>query len=224
MLGSNRNMHVSFGYIMVAILMVAMAAGCAPVTVPAWLASPPQRSQPADAVTPETATPDVEASTASTTEPHLVASAPSRITHRLARREACLDCHEAETGDEPAPADHRGLSEAVCLYCHVPKEGEAAIPPLPETAESDFCLACHGPFEELAEKTTGALVVDDVEVNPHMYVPHDSTRTFSCDRCHSVHPLPIDPGMEFAPADVNYCYVACHHSEDFSPCQDCHDE
>ena len=213
MFGRERNIGVSLGYIVGIVLLVAMVAGCVPITDPAWLVGPSPLNQ-----APATAVPEGEA------EPVADAAAPSPITHRLARHEACLDCHAAETGREPAPADHRDLTEAVCLFCHMPEEGEAAIPPLPTEAEADFCLSCHGPFEELAARTEGAVIVKDVVTDPHMYVPHNSTKAFSCDNCHGVHTLPVSPEDVIAQADAQYCFQACHHTEDFRPCESCHDE
>lgn len=212
MLGSERNIDVSLGYVVVLIFLVATVAGCVPITDPGSASSSPL-SQPT-----VTAVPEAEA------KPMADAVAPSALTHKLARHESCLDCHEAETGREPAPAEHRDLTEAVCLFCHMPEEGEEAVPPLPMEAETDFCLGCHGPFEELAARTAGTLIVEDVEANPHMYVPHKSTKVFTCDACHDVHLLPVSPADEITQADVQYCFLACHHEEDFRSCEECHDE
>lgn len=210
MFGSERNMGVLFGYLVILVLLVATVASCVPITDPALLESSSPLSIPT-----VTAVPKAEA---------VVLVAPSPITHRMARHEECLDCHEAETGREPAPADHRDLSVAVCLFCHMPEEGEAAVPLLPTEAENDFCLGCHGPFDDLAASTAGAIIVKDVESSPHMYVPHKSTNIFSCDLCHSVHPLPVSPTNEILQADEQYCFLACHHTEDFRSCDGCHEE
>lgn len=225
----DRNTGVTFGYVVAVIFVAAVAAGCVSTIDPAWVTELSSLVQAAATTPPESDIPIPETSTERTADASAVVepvaeAAPSPITHRLAGRETCLDCHEAESGRDPAPADHRHLAETVCLYCHMPEEGEAAVPPLPAKAEVDFCLGCHGPFEELAARTEGSILVENVAANPHMYVPHDSTRIFACASCHAVHPLPVGPADEFAQANVQYCFMACHHSDDFRPCQACHDE
>jgi hypothetical protein len=149
---------------------------------------------------------------------------PAPITHSLARREFCSDCHAVDTGKEPAPASHVNLTDDLCLYCHMPEEGEAAVPALPDPVTKEFCLACHGPFEELMARTTDYRDMYDEEVNPHVYVPHDKTTIFACDKCHEVHSLPVTEADEIPEADVEYCFDACHHERTWEVCSNCHDE
>ena len=159
-----------------------------------------------------------------TTEVEVVAAEPPKITHPLSGREQCINCHTVETGMVPAPEDHEDLTDDFCLFCHVPAEGESAVPPLPEKAETGFCLGCHGPYEELAALTAGYVIDEGIEGNPHIYTPHESTNITSCDSCHTVHLLPVTSPDEIPQADVQYCYLACHHTEEFSPCITCHED
>lgn len=147
---------------------------------------------------------------------------PSPITHKLERREECSDCHAVDDKRNPAPADHVGFTDELCLFCHMPEEGEAALPPLPEKAEGDFCLACHGPYEELLARSEGYTTADGLEANPHMPVPHDKADPAKCNLCHEVHPLPVTDEVQIEPADIEYCFKACHHENDFTPCSECH--
>lgn len=212
---NKRKMHVPSGYMAAAILLLVLAAGCVPIGRLAWLGGPLPSAHPGTLSAAATAGETGQLAAADV-------AAPPPITHALAKHDACLECHEAE--DETAYAEHRNFTEAVCLYCHMPEEGSAAVPPLPAKTDTDLCLGCHGPFEALMAQTEGALTVKDVTVNPHMYVPHETTKFFSCDRCHGVHTLPAPASTELPEANLDYCYKACHHSDDFQPCAACHDE
>ncbi len=166
----------------------------------------------------------VEEEAPSALDPSQVA-VPADISHRLRGREDCLECHEAETGKEAAPADHQGLTITYCLFCHTPAEGKDAVPPLPADANPDFCLGCHSPYEELIALTKDSLVDEEgVTGNPHGYIPHTSTNIIACDACHDVHTLPVTPLDEIPQASAQYCYRACHHEENFEPCQSCHED
>jgi len=149
------------------------------------------------------------------------AAAPN-LTHALAGHEKCLACHAVKTGMKPAPEDHAGRAADLCLLCHATNEGKAAAQPLPEKPQNEFCLRCHGPFDKLA-KRTGTYVTDRGEkVNPHVYVPHQAGKITACGECHEVHALPAIPAGKIAKANVQYCYSACHHENDFTPCAQCH--
>ncbi len=147
---------------------------------------------------------------------------PTEITHALARRETCSECHAVDSRKDPAPADHIGMTDDLCLYCHMPEEGEAAVPPLPEEAATAFCLGCHGPHEELLASTADYATEDGLAGNPHMFIPHDKTDIASCGLCHAVHPLPVTDEVEIEQTDIDYCFAACHHEDDFTPCSECH--
>ena len=165
-----------------------------------------------------------EEATDATVEQASAQAMPSPLPHPLARREDCGECHAVDSGRDPAPADHVNLTDDLCLHCHAPEEGEEAVPPLPDTVPIEFCLNCHGTFEELMARTDGYVTEDGEEVNPHMYIPHDRTDIRSCDKCHDPHPLPVVAPEEIQTADIQYCYRACHHEENFTPCNECHDE
>ncbi len=240
MFGSKRNLRSSLGHLAVLASIAMILAAC---TSFHWITPVPTLETPGEtaAVTPEPGTPepsDVAAAAEATTEAVEEAAAevtdeavdamvgeimPAPITHSLARREACSDCHAVETGKEPAPASHINLTDDLCLYCHMPEEGEAAVPPLPDPVTKEFCLACHGPFEELAARTADYHDTYDEPVNPHVYVPHDKTTIFECSRCHEAHPLPVTAPDEIPQADVEYCFNACHHERTWEVCSNCHE-
>ena len=97
-----------------------------------------------------------------------------------------------------------------------------SVPPVPEKPEAESCLGCHGPFEELAKRTAAYVTDHGEKVNPHMYVPHDSKKITACNNCHDAHPMPVTSPGNIAKANVQYCYSACHHENDFTPCVQCH--
>ncbi len=101
-------------------------------------------------------------------------------------------------------------------------EGKAAVQPPPEKPTAEFCLGCHGPFETLAQRTSNYVTDQGEKVNPHVYVPHDSKKITTCNDCHEVHPLTVTSPSNIAKANVQYCYSACHHVNDFTPCVQCH--
>lgn len=220
---SKRNVGARFSAVTLLALLAMLTAACVPITDTRVTAGSSSLTQPsttaAEEMEPPIAVAEVETSTGETIAEEAI---PPVTTHSVAKRPHCLDCHEAETGREPAPADHRDMSEAVCVYCHVPEDEDEAAPPLPEVADVEFCLGCHGPFEELAARTEAAFTVKDVAANPHMYVPHTSTKVFNCKNCHEVHDLPVTASVEIQQSDLEYCYLSCHHEEDFTPCISCH--
>ncbi len=211
---SKRNVGALFSAVALLALLAMLAAACVPITDPRISAGAVPLTQPT--------TTAVEEAELATGETVAEVTTPPVITHSVVKRPDCLDCHEAETGREPAPANHVAMTEAVCLYCHLSEDEEVAAPPLPEVADVEFCLGCHGPFEGLAARTEGAFVVEGVEANPHMYVPHTSSRIFNCKNCHEVHDLPVAASVEIPQADLQYCYLSCHHEENFTPCTSCH--
>ncbi|MGI6207235.1 MAG: SIMPL domain-containing protein [Anaerolineae bacterium] len=204
--------------------------------------APAPKVTPTVTETPE-ATPTVEKTVTGTPEPEAsptavapegtpapsdggaIAPNPPVIPHELAGREDCLLCHDPVTGIEPAPKDHVNFTVDQCQTCH--KLGVKG-PPEPTVAEGmtkDLCLFCHGPFEELQARTVDFRVSERVTVNPHVYVPHESTDPTDiadCDNCHDPHPLPVTDAVEFAQANVRWCVTTCHHTGTFSPCSDCH--
>jgi hypothetical protein len=87
------------------------------------------------------------------------------------------------------------------------------------------CLECHGPFEELMAHPGTFLIADyqgERKINPHRYVPHKSKDVPACVNCHEVHPLPPESTPE-KPKNIKYCYDACHHTQNFDLCSNCHE-
>ncbi len=82
------------------------------------------------------------------------------------------------------------------------------------------CLECHGPYEQLASAEPGFAFSPDLKINPHRYVPHDSKEIPDCTGCHEEHPVPPTEPVK-KPTSVAWCY-ACHHTQDFSDCKQCH--
>ncbi len=89
----------------------------------------------------------------------------------------------------------------------------------------DACLACHGPFDGLAAATAGYAASDGKKITPHRYVPHEAKEAKSipeCGNCHEPHPLPPAAGKPAAKPDVQWCFVNCHHENNFESCKKCH--
>ena len=88
------------------------------------------------------------------------------------------------------------------------------------------CLACHGgSFDKLI--ASNAVFKDQAAetVNPHRYVPHnlkDAKSIPDCTLCHTPHPLVAKPQVDLSTVNVDYCFKACHHQNDFTPCAVCH--
>jgi hypothetical protein len=178
---------------------------------------PLSTDKPVPELPTETPTPEPEAEPA-------VAGLMPQVSHSLAGRERCLMCHAVGGMIQPAPESHTGWSETVCLFCHIPLDAEEIelVPKMPRTATAGFCLDCHGPYEEVMAATVDYIAPRDIEVNPHTFVPHDSDRILECRHCHVVHELPLTIPEELTPANVNHCYLACHHIGTFQTCSECH--
>ncbi|HET7838809.1 MAG TPA: cytochrome c3 family protein [Rectinemataceae bacterium] len=145
------------------------------------------------------------------------------VPHPLADHKDCLACHAVGTGSKPAPENHKERGIDVCLYCHSPQEGASAIPPLPAKPSAAFCLGCHGPFEDVAKKSADFVTEDGEKVNPHVFVPHNSTKIVNCIECHEPHELPATAATVLSKPELQYCF-SCHHQQDFRPCSECHKE
>ena len=87
------------------------------------------------------------------------------------------------------------------------------------------CLECHGPYESLVSKPGNFSITTyegEKKYNPHRYAPHDTKDVPACANCHEVHP--VAPESEVPkPDNVRWCYFACHHQQDFTPCSACHE-
>jgi hypothetical protein len=99
-------------------------------------------------------------------------------------------------------------------------EGGAAV-------SKEVCLKCHGPYAKLAGAPAAYAAPSGEKINPHVYVPHatrEATAVPECTNCHQPHAIPPDAAqIKAQPApDAQWCYTACHHSNDFQPCKSCH--
>jgi hypothetical protein len=70
---------------------------------------------------------------------------------------------------------------------------------------------------------------DGIAVNPHTFIdtsdpkPHSTGKGIpDCTNCHKPHPLPPPPAAQIPKGDVEYCFSACHHQRNFTPCSQCH--
>ena len=108
-----------------------------------------------------------------------------------------------------------------------PSAGRSA-PSMPMVSVDDKlspedCLACHGEFKDIVAKSEGYTNEFGEKVNPHRYVPHDSTKLPDCLACHKQHEIPPKGKVVQTGMTMDYCY-SCHHTETFAKCTDCHQE
>ena len=109
-------------------------------------------------------------------------------------------------------------------------DSHAAAPAAEQAAKvpKSQCLSCHGPFDKIIESTSDYTALSGEKISPHRYVPHDSKKEDDipeCTNCHAAHPLdPLpEPGtVDLKKVDVQWCYTACHHEKNFTPCAQCH--
>lgn len=198
----------------------------APTAVPPPLAP---TDTPMPEATAETAGTELPADNTDGNETEGSDGMPEQISHKVAGREECSQCHEVEAGREPSPASHAGWNDSVCLLCHIPSDGSVAALPLPVKASPDFCLSCHGPYDQLIALTANYVIGagmrgEGLAANPHGFVPHESANIIECKSCHTVHPVPVISLDEIQKANTNYCFAACHHEDTFDPCSDCHND
>jgi hypothetical protein len=117
---------------------------------------------------------------------------------------------------------HRTPSAVPPATAQQPSETSAPAAVASQDKETDkpACLDCHGPYEELASAAPSFAFSPDLKINPHRYVPHDSKEIPDCAGCHAAHPVPPTEPVK-KPTSVAWCY-ACHHTQDFSDCKQCH--
>jgi hypothetical protein len=96
----------------------------------------------------------------------------------------------------------------------------------PSAKESAACLACHGgSFDKLSSKKPAFKAPTGEIINPHVYIPHKERKAENvpnCTDCHSKHSLPPAGKIDLSQVKVDSCFRACHHDNNFKPCQDCH--
>ena len=114
----------------------------------------------------------------------------------------------------------------------VPARSVAAPPPSPAgggqaEASKEACLGCHGPFDKLAGMAPTFKAPSGETINPHYFVPHNSKEAKAVPECTNCHEPHLIPPTTAALADlpkpgVDWCYTACHHKNNFTPCKECH--
>ena len=97
----------------------------------------------------------------------------------------------------------------------------------PAVASKEDCLRCHGPFDKLAGGSANYVAPSGEKIVPHRFVPHNSKEAKAipgCNNCHEPHPVPpAATALAALPKpDVQWCYTACHHKNNFTLCKDCH--
>jgi hypothetical protein len=134
-----------------------------------------------------------------------------------------------QTTVQPAAPD--ATSGATTEKASGAESAESAAPEAVSSASTEesavkdavYCLKCHGPFEKLAERTKDYVTEWDEKANPHVYVPHDSTKVLECSECHDLHPIPFKKVEDARKPNVDYCY-SCHHAQTLVNCNECHQE
>jgi hypothetical protein len=116
-------------------------------------------------------------------------------------------------------------TSAMTLFPARPLIVAQAVSSTAETSK-EACLKCHGPFEKLATANPNYGAPSGEKITPHMYVPHNSKEDKGipqCTNCHQPHPVPPTAGgATLAKPDVQWCYGACHHENNFENCKKCH--
>ncbi len=147
------------------------------------------------------------------------------IPHPLENQEMCDACHGSEELI-PFPENHIGRVNESCKYCHLVTDDVVNTPDI-NTFTQTACLTCHGPFEKLIDINISAEAEDGNTINPHIYIPHDSTDSSNvpeCTDCHKPHKLPSQSEKELAllpKPSLETCYD-CHHVRNFTNCHQCH--
>jgi hypothetical protein len=94
---------------------------------------------------------------------------------------------------------------------------------------NDMCLGCHGPFDKLVTVTLSSVAPSGEKISPHYYVPHtlkEAKAIPECSNCHPPHPTPPTAAdiTAMGKPSVDWCYTTCHHDNNFTPCNKCHNK
>ncbi len=88
------------------------------------------------------------------------------------------------------------------------------------------CLTCHGgSFDKLASKEPSFKASSGEMINPHRFIPHNEKKVENvpdCTDCHSTHPIPPKGKIDLSKVNVDTCFLACHHQQNFERCNTCH--
>lgn len=102
------------------------------------------------------------------------------------------------------------------------------VPDLPPVT-SDVCLGCHGPYDKVVKASASYVTDKGEKVNPHTTVDEKELKAHTtgkgmveCSKCHKSHPQPLVSVKDVAKANVSWCYLNCHHQDNFTPCGSCH--
>ena len=90
---------------------------------------------------------------------------------------------------------------------------------------TEHCLECHD-WEEISDREpyyTGYNPEESMLINPHRYVPHETSDKVSCVSCHTPHDEEEPDASQVVKASVTECFM-CHHSMTFKLCGECHFE
>jgi hypothetical protein len=125
----------------------------------------------------------------------------------------------------PAPAPAPCCPAKWVMAATAASSQPLATTPSESATSKEACLECHGPFEELARSTADYVAPSGEKGTPHRFVPHqrkDPAAIPGCSNCHEMHPVPPVPAVAGRKAGVAWCYGACHHDNNFTPCRICH--
>jgi len=201
-------------------VLAVLLGACAPqpTVVPT---EAPTVAPTATAAPTATEEPTAEPEPTATATAAIITAQDILIPHSLEGMDACETWHGPEC-EVPNPPDHAGWTDENCQYCHLPADDPDSGLALTDFTQDD-CLACHGPFDDLMAMDVVAQADDGSEVNPHVYVPHDSDTIEACSNCHEPHSLPPNASeLAAQPAPGLESWYECHHTRNFMTCTSCH--
>ena len=187
-------MRRQFRFVCIGVFRFALVlgmSGCASALTPRY-APPPTATMPlppaATATTVPSAIPTNSPATATMPTPSTAASKPTVVATAVATQ-----------GSQPTTST---TAAAVSKY---------------------VCLGCHGPFNKIIASSTNYVAPSGEKTSPHRYVPHDANAAVNipeCTNCHTAHslsPLPTAGSIDLSKVGVGWCYVSCHHQNNFTP-------
>ena len=198
-----RKLASALAVVMCAIMLAAVAAGCAPRHEAMELPALPETGE-------GMSMPTEFAMDVSCTGCHAKATEAMQQAGFTGANHASMDCttcHNDEAGLSAAHAnnfDSKAASRVAVL-------SKTSIDP-------ETCFTCHGSMEELAEKTADCIVLTDnngTVVNPHALPEGHFGDKVDCSSCHKMH-----SATDTATSASNSC-IGCHHDSVYE-CGTCH--